>query len=969
MNFQSLKGQTLGQYELKEVIGAGGMGAVYLGYQAALNRSVAVKVLLTHLVNEEGYIERFNREAQIAAALEHPHIIPIIDFGTQRGINYVVMRLLRGGTLAERVKQRQSASGQLLSLGEINDLLKQVGSALDYAHEQGVIHRDIKPSNIMFDDQGTAFLVDFGIAKPMDAAMQGLTMPGTSMGTVAYMSPEQWRGEDLTPAIDQYAMGLVMYQLLTGRPPFESPPNAPYALMNKHINDMPTPIHELRSDIPQEVTAVIAQAIAKQPGERWGTMTEFSRAFERSIRGLTGTPTGFFTFTLPKKAQIMAAMPPGAVSTPTPLVGLSATGSASGGAAMSDVTRTPTSSAAFDPDVTNPALSGDQSIRHVVRQQASGSSQPVSMGTYEEPRRGNRTGLIVLALVLVLLGLAGGGLFLLSQQGQQGGISGEALVQTALASTQTAEAPTQVAMAATLTSVANTTLLPLTATLDAANTQIAALTSTEQGGTVPTLAVPTIAVPTLADATLATTAPPSDVPTTAAPTAVSATEATKAAAVDTADAPANITAEVPPPTSGPIEVLPTFTYTPTNTPAVTDTPTPTETFTLTATSTDTATVTPTPTETQTQTPSKTPTVDVVAATAFALSTEVVGKTLTATFATATPTPSHTPTATDTATFTATPTATFTATFTLTPSETPTPTLTETPTLTLTPQPRSLGQFDFDAAIPGTGWHAPQKDPNGVTFAWMSDPTATLETSLPVQNTFVTFKLAGATSLEVLATLQVLVGEQALTIYTATGDPFMYRVFLSAEALAASNGKATLAFRISQVQPVAGDPRNLGLAFDWIRLEAPSVITIPTQIEFDGTVDGQVLFGQNWDQPVKNGEQTVEWMNGGSTTLLLALPTEKNIRLDMFVGALRQNVIDSVKVFVNGERVRLTLTRRDAATGFRTYTATISTALLAQNNGVVVVNFTVDRTVAPSDLNPNDPVTRQLGLLFDWVKLQ
>ena len=142
MDTQDLTGQTLGQYELRELLGTGGMGAVYKGYQASLGRYVAVKVLAAHLVSQMGALERFNREAQISAALEHPNIIPIHDYGTQHGISYLVLKLLTGGSLAERLEQ---SGGKLPSLGEIAALLKALSSALDYAHSQGVVHRDIKP--------------------------------------------------------------------------------------------------------------------------------------------------------------------------------------------------------------------------------------------------------------------------------------------------------------------------------------------------------------------------------------------------------------------------------------------------------------------------------------------------------------------------------------------------------------------------------------------------------------------------------------------------------------------------------------------------------------------------------------------------------------------------------------------------------------------------------------------------------
>ncbi|HEX3050667.1 MAG TPA: serine/threonine-protein kinase, partial [Aggregatilineaceae bacterium] len=148
----------LGQYELRELLGSGGMGAVYRGYQAALKREVAVKVLSQQLAEQPGYLERFIREAEIAAALEHAHIVPIYDYGTQQGVNYIVMRLLTGGSLTQRLRWRAENHEPLPSLREIADLLNQLASALDYAHSKGVIHRDVKPNNVMFDAQGSAYL-------------------------------------------------------------------------------------------------------------------------------------------------------------------------------------------------------------------------------------------------------------------------------------------------------------------------------------------------------------------------------------------------------------------------------------------------------------------------------------------------------------------------------------------------------------------------------------------------------------------------------------------------------------------------------------------------------------------------------------------------------------------------------------------------------------------------------------------
>ncbi|MEB2367349.1 MAG: serine/threonine-protein kinase, partial [Chloroflexota bacterium] len=185
MSVDNLSGTTLGGVELKEMLGAGGMGAVYRGYQMSLKREVAVKVLPATIANQQGYLERFTQEAQTAANLSHPNIVQIFDFGTQRSISYVVMQLLRGGSLADRIKARGEA-GQPISLGETAALVRDLGSALDYAHVHGVIHRDVKPANVMFDNLGRAFLVDFGIAKLIDQSVL-LTGTGVAMGTPSYM--------------------------------------------------------------------------------------------------------------------------------------------------------------------------------------------------------------------------------------------------------------------------------------------------------------------------------------------------------------------------------------------------------------------------------------------------------------------------------------------------------------------------------------------------------------------------------------------------------------------------------------------------------------------------------------------------------------------------------------------------------------------------------------------------------------
>jgi serine/threonine protein kinase len=271
------------------------MGAVYRAYQAGLQREVALKVLPMSLAGEPGYIERFIREARTAGALEHPHIVRIYDYGTQGDISYIVMALLRGGSLSQRINQREEKGVTRPSLGEVAVMLNQMASALDYAHHEGVLHRDIKPANIMFDNQGRAYLSDFGIAKLM-GANTALTGTGVAMGSPSYMPPEQWMGRELTPAADQYAMGVTVYQTVAGRLPFEADSAA--QLMYKHFNEDPTPLNITRADLPAAVNIVLHRSMAKDPEKRFPNMTTFAQAFEAAVEGSKGDMTNFFVYKL-----------------------------------------------------------------------------------------------------------------------------------------------------------------------------------------------------------------------------------------------------------------------------------------------------------------------------------------------------------------------------------------------------------------------------------------------------------------------------------------------------------------------------------------------------------------------------------------------------------------------------------------------------------------------------------------------
>jgi serine/threonine-protein kinase len=293
-------GQILGQYQLLEFLGAGGMGAVYRAQQTSLKRIVAVKILTPNLTSQPGSIERFNREAETAASLEHSNIVPIYDYGVQRDISYVVMRLLTGGSLADRLRRRAFDEQPLPTLKDTANLLVALGSALDYAHSRGVIHRDIKPANIMFDDRGTPYLVDFGIAKLLNAT-SGLTSTGAAIGSPAYMPPEQWLNAPVTSASDEYALAATAYELVTGQLPFEAA--TPYALMVMHLNNAPTPVQTFRPNASDALQAVFGRAMAKAPEDRYPSCTEFAQEFQAAIEPISSEPRNTFYLAPPTQVR------------------------------------------------------------------------------------------------------------------------------------------------------------------------------------------------------------------------------------------------------------------------------------------------------------------------------------------------------------------------------------------------------------------------------------------------------------------------------------------------------------------------------------------------------------------------------------------------------------------------------------------------------------------------------------------
>ncbi|HEY7347814.1 MAG TPA: protein kinase [Ktedonobacterales bacterium] len=305
---EDLLGSVLGTCTLERILGRGGMGVVYLAQQSRPHRQVAVKVLLLSLMPDASrrtrFLERFRREADAIATLDHPNILPIYEYGEQADLAYLVMPHVTGGTLRDRVERKGP-----LPLAEVAGFLAQMASALDYAHTHGVIHRDVKPQNMLLYPNKRLMLSDFGIAKVAEQAAadeDGPTLPqlttmGHVVGTPDYIAPEQAMGHPVDARADIYSLGVVLFYLVTGRVPFVGP--QPMTVAAKHVSEPPPPPRQFRSDLPPAAEQVILKALEKDPAARYRSAGELSRAFRAALPS-----------TLPEPPKTTAAPSPQAVA-------------------------------------------------------------------------------------------------------------------------------------------------------------------------------------------------------------------------------------------------------------------------------------------------------------------------------------------------------------------------------------------------------------------------------------------------------------------------------------------------------------------------------------------------------------------------------------------------------------------------------------------------------------------------------
>jgi serine/threonine protein kinase len=269
----SILGTTVGQYQIEELLGQGGMATVYKAYHPALDRYVAIKLMDAALGNERDFIERFRREARVIARLDNSHIVPVFDSDEHRGQPYMVLKFIDGQTLRDRLKASP------LTKFEVQKIVNAVGDGLQYAHNRGVLHRDIKPSNVLVGNDGRIYITDFGLARILENAS---SLTGDMIvGTPHYMSPEQAvNAETLDEGTDIYSFGVMIYEMVTGCLPFDA--DTAFSIIEDHMYKEPPVPTSVKSDVPEEVGQVILKSLAKKRGERYAKVSDLVNAFKKA---------------------------------------------------------------------------------------------------------------------------------------------------------------------------------------------------------------------------------------------------------------------------------------------------------------------------------------------------------------------------------------------------------------------------------------------------------------------------------------------------------------------------------------------------------------------------------------------------------------------------------------------------------------------------------------------------------------
>jgi serine/threonine protein kinase len=313
-------GRTLsGRYKIEALLGQGGMSAVYKATDPNLKRVVAVKLIHPHLSSDPTFVLRFESEASAVASLRHSNIVQVYDFNNDNGVYYMVLEFIPGETLQDRLK-RLNDTGRKLPVEDALKFAMNISDAMGYAHQRGMVHRDIKPANIMLDVHGQAILMDFGIVKILGGDSH--TSTGAVVGTARYMSPEIIRGEVADHRSDIYSLGVTLYEMLSGRPPFVA--DSAMTLMMMHLNDPIPNVRDFRADVPPELTNILEKSLAKDRANRYQSAAEMSADLRRALTYMGGQPTSVRVtgVTRPEiidQTMIDSPPPPAKESAPQPL--------------------------------------------------------------------------------------------------------------------------------------------------------------------------------------------------------------------------------------------------------------------------------------------------------------------------------------------------------------------------------------------------------------------------------------------------------------------------------------------------------------------------------------------------------------------------------------------------------------------------------------------------------------------------